>query len=339
MAPVRHLDRLAILRLDFNIWSGQVKLDDPDIKLGEGGKLPPKDLVELGRKAVIDKDHLRPFHRMKTRARRLCLSHGMPFLNGFAIPLGRIDTISCELDKVAAEMRDLKAAFLDSYDDSINDWVLKNPEYAQAIRAGVQPRAVVERRIDFGYQVYQIAPVNQEEARKLNDLADGLVDDLLKEIVEEANAFFHNALKGRDGCQLATRNTLLRLSDKVEGLSFLDRRFLSVVDILRQALSGYAGASGKLIQGEPFYRIFSAVLVLSSRDKIQAYADSAVSVNADAGSLMLNATASDRSAAPARLGEAFGADAPALLPDESELDSFFESFNTHEPATSGDWFF
>ena len=62
MTPVSHLNRLAILKLDFHIWSGQVKLDDPDLKLGDGEELPPKDLVELGRKFVISKTHLRPFN-------------------------------------------------------------------------------------------------------------------------------------------------------------------------------------------------------------------------------------------------------------------------------------
>ena len=96
---VNHLDQLAILQIDFDIWSGQVKLDDPDIKLGVGGEIPPKQLVDLGRKNVIDKAHLKPFNRLKTSARRLCLRHGMPFMNGFAVPLDRIDEISAGLEE------------------------------------------------------------------------------------------------------------------------------------------------------------------------------------------------------------------------------------------------
>ena len=71
--PVDHLSNISILNLDFDIWSGKVKLKASDIRLGAGGEIPPEKLAQLGQKKVINSDKLRPFLRLKTSARRLCL--------------------------------------------------------------------------------------------------------------------------------------------------------------------------------------------------------------------------------------------------------------------------
>jgi len=285
-APVNHLDKLAIVQIDFDIWSGQVKLDDPDIKLGSGGELPPKDLVELGRKYVIGREHLKPFSRLKTKARRLCLSRGMTFMNGFAVPIDRIDQICTELDKIADEMSHLKTNFLSNYDQWIQDWQAKNPGYAQAIRSGVLTKDIVKKRIGFDYQVFQVNPVSETESNKLNSMASGLAGELMDEIVSEASEFFHKSLKGKDSCSLITQKTLKRIRDKVDGLSFLDSRFFSVVKLLNQTITGYP-ATGP-VKGEQFYKILSAALILSAHDKIKDYASGVVDVDSMANSFMLD---------------------------------------------------
>ncbi|MEW8418067.1 MAG: DUF3150 domain-containing protein [Candidatus Thiodiazotropha endolucinida] len=324
-APVNHLEQLAILQIDFDIWSGQVKLDDPDLKLGVGGELPPKELVDLGRKYVINKEHLRPFNRLKTKARRLCLAHGMPFMNGFAVPLDKIDAISSDLDSIADEMNDLKTHFLAHYNQWIGEWEIKNPDYAQAIRAGALPKAVVEKRIGFDYQVFQVNPVNEVQSNKLNTMAAGLADELMDEIVEEANSFFHSSLKGKESCQANTQKTLKRLCDKVDGLSFLDSRFLSVVELLNKTISGYAGV-GKTVTGEQFYRVLSATLILSSRDKIKEYASGDIDVCDMANSFMLGSSDDTQSQVESNVVtiEQVDSDLPdETLPDEDDIDQFF----------------
>lgn len=328
---VNHLEQLAILQIDFDIWSGQVKLNDPDLKLGVGGEIPPKQLVDLGRKNVIDKAHLKPFNRLKTSARRLCLRHGMPFMNGFAVPLDRIDEISAGLEEVVNEMNDLKANFLANYDRWIGDWEQKNPDYAQAIRAGKLPKAVVERRIGFDYQVFQVTPVNEAHALKLNGMANGLADELLNEIVDEADSFFQSNLKGKEECQVTTQKTLKRLRDKVDGLSFLDSRFLSVVELLTKTINGYP-STGKIVGGEQYFRIMSATLILTSKTKIQEYASGTVDLDQMANSYISNsqavsqkAHAKDSNPPASILSEESSSPLDLTLPDDDELDQIFGS--------------
>lgn len=325
-APVNHLQQLAILQIDFDIWSGQVKLDDPDFKLGIGGELPPKALVDLGRKYVINKIHLRPFNRLKTKARRLCLAHGMPFMNGFAIPLDKIDAISSDLDNIANEMNDLKTNFITHYNQWVSEWENENSEYAQAIRTAALPKAVVEKRIGFDYQMFQVNPVNDVQSNKLNTMAAGLADELMDEIVEEANSFFHSSLKGKESCQTNTQKTLKRLCDKVDGLSFLDSRFLSVVELLNKTISGYSGV-GKAVTGEQFYRVLSATLILSSRDKIKEYASGDIDVSDMTNSFMLGSSDDTQSYAEDNIAavKQINSDFPdEMLPDEDDIDQFFQ---------------
>lgn len=274
---VNQLEKLAILQLDFDIWSGQVKLDDPDLKLGAGGSLPPKMLASLGRKSVISSEHLKPFNRLKTRARRICTAQGMPFMNGFAIPLTKVDEIVLKLDAISDEMNDLKDNFLSNYDKWVEEWINKYPEYSQAVRAGALPKAKVAERIDFDFQIYKVNPVTEAESKKLKVKADGLADQLLDEVVDRANLFFSKCIQNKETCQSNTQKTLLSIREKVDGLSFLDSRFTSIVELLDKTLSGYA-AVGKVVKGEQFYKILSTTLILSSRSKIQDYVDGSVTL-------------------------------------------------------------
>ncbi len=341
---VNHLDRLAIIQPDFSIWCGKVKLDDPDLKLGIGGEIPPKELVELGSKYVINKTHLRPFNRLKTKVRRLCLAHGMSFMSGFAVPLDKIDQISIELDEVAIEMNDLKAHFFTNYDQWIKAWEQKNGKYAAIIRSGVLSKAVVEKRIGFDFQVFQVNPVNEVQSLKINGMASGLSDELMDEIVLEANNFFHKTLKGKESCQANTQKTLKRLRDKVDGLSFLDGRFLAIVRLLDKTLHGYANV-GKTIRGEQFYRVMSATLILSSKEKIQEYADGIVDVDSMANSFILGNRVDDLisdsidanvSIDSVKTEQVEPASPVFELPDEDDIDQFFQK---HGNNSSNGMFF
>lgn len=334
MSQISHLDRLAILQVDFDIWSGQTKLDDPDVKIGVGGELPPKEFASLGQKFLIDKKHLLPFNRLKTEARRLCLAIGMPFMNGFAVPLDKIDGVCAELDKIAQEMDSLKVDFVDKYPQYVNEWLIKNPDYADAIREGTLPKEVVENRIGFDYQVFQVNPVNDAQSKKLNSMASGLSDVLMDEIVDEANKFFHSNLKGRDTVGTTTKKTLKRLLDKVEGLSFLDSRFLKVVELLNNTLNGYVGF-GKVVHGEPFYKILSATLILSSKDKINEYAEGTINIG-PVGATSHGFSIASTSVASNTL-DLFDDQPiqdnqvmPVSLPDDDDIDAFFSSFKLSE---------
>lgn len=261
--------KIALINADFDIWSGTAKLEDPDINIGDGGSLPSKEVADLGRKWLIDKCHLKPFHKLKGRSRSLILKWGMCFIGGtFAIPVDRIQQISSELDEIAAEFEEEKQKFIANYDIWVQEWRLKNPDFAESIAAGALPVATVSNRLGFNFQIFNISGATPLEAQKVEKMMIGLGEKLMLEIVEGATMFFHENLAGKDAIQYKSRKTLQHLRNKVAGLAFLDGRFNAIVWLLDSALAQYTG--GKVV-GEAFYKISSTILILSSKEKTEEW--------------------------------------------------------------------
>lgn len=281
MSTVNHLESLCVVHPDFNIWSGQARLSASDLKLGIGGEIPPEKVAQLGNKRICDPSQLRGFHRLKTSARRLLLRYGLPFMNGFAIPANKVDEVVAQLDEISVEYEQQKQAFINGYESAIDEWCQENPEYAGAIRSGALPKADVQGRIGFEYSVFMIQPVNDQSAAGLAHKVDNLGDDLLGEIVQEARTFYEDRLLGQDQCAASTAMTLRNLRDKVDGLSFLNSAFASVVSLLDKTLAGYAveaNKDGRYIVAPFFYQIMAATLILSDRQRIQQYAEGSLTV-------------------------------------------------------------
>jgi hypothetical protein len=343
---VNLLEQIAIVLPDFDIWTAKVQLGDDDIKLGDGGELPPKEFATRGQKYLVNRAELRPFTKLKTATRRICLKYGMPFMNGFAVPLDRIDIVSAALEDVKTEMDDEVRKFLSRYDQVVDaweaEWASKDPCYARAIREGKLPKKAVEKKLGFDYQLFQVAGANQAQHEKINSMASSLSTDLMDEVVAEASDFFDKNLKDKESIMPASKKVLARLHDKVRGLSFLDSRFNAVLDLLDKAMNGFAAAGGKEVKGENFYRIMAVVLVLASHNKIQGYVDNAINLSemtqdfwgrsSDSQNMSLVFTEESSSAASHVLPSSVPAKpSPSnikdLIPDDDELDKFFSSLD------------
>lgn len=281
MPNIQHLESLCVIHIDFDIWSGQTRLSPADFKLGDGGKIPPEKVAQLGSKKICDPAKLKGFARLKTETRRLLLSYGMPFMNGFAVPASLTDDICQRLDAISGEFESLKQSFISNYNAAVEEWIRENPEYETAIRAGALPRAVVEKRIGFEYQVFMIQALNEESesAKSLGRKVESLGGDLLDEVADEAGKFFTKNLSGREECGVTSYKTLANIRNKIDGLSFLDNSFTPLVKLLDNTINGYQKhAEGRVIKAPFFYQVVAAVLIMSDRSKIEDYAKGAVTL-------------------------------------------------------------
>lgn len=96
-----------------------------------GGELPDSEFASLGRKALIDKQHLNVFRNLRDNFRKECGSIGLPFLGGFAIELSKLDELKPLLDDYVQQFKteiDNLCANVERY---FEDWREKNPKYAQ----------------------------------------------------------------------------------------------------------------------------------------------------------------------------------------------------------------
>lgn len=269
-------ESMMLVHLDFDIWTGKTRLEAADLKLGDGGEIPPQDVASLGTKTICSREHLKGFHRLKTQARRLMLDHGLPLMNGYAVPLSAIDEITKKLNEIELEFEQLRQQFLQNYHHAVDDWAENNPAYAGAIRSGTLPYSVVESRIGFDYQMFQIQPANSDNAvaERLGQKLGTLGDDLISEINTEANTFYNEKIRGKNAVGINTRLTLKNLRNKVDGLSFLNSAFAPLVGLLDETIAGYADhADGRHIKHPFLYQLTACVMVMCSRQHIEDYAN------------------------------------------------------------------
>ncbi|MCP3858395.1 MAG: DUF3150 domain-containing protein, partial [Phycisphaeraceae bacterium] len=113
-----------------------------------------------------------------------CLTGGIRFLGGYAVPEERLDTVAAELDALGDSFAKERATFVAGYGQAIEDWIALHPQWEAAIRKAVDPASVVESRFGFGYQLYRIAPA--ENAGNLAEQVEGLGDSLFGEVARIA---------------------------------------------------------------------------------------------------------------------------------------------------------
>jgi len=270
------LQELVVVNADYDIWSGQVRLEDKDIKLGEGGELPPDRVAQLGNKTICDPASLKVFRSLRGATRRMLEGYGLPFLTGWAVPRSKLSEILGKLETARLTFEQEKQAFLGNYDSSIQNWIANNVGYEEAIRNGVLDRSSVEKRLKFDYQVFHIQPVSGEPnaEKRLADQTKGLAGQLFREIETEADEFYQKYLRGKAEISVRTRKRLECLADKVDGLSFLNRAFEPVVRLLRETVDGYDQHADHGPIGAPFFfQIHSVVTILRDQAQMKDFAD------------------------------------------------------------------
>ncbi|RCW64010.1 uncharacterized protein DUF3150 [Marinobacter nauticus] len=277
---IKNLEKLVLVSLDIDIWSGQAKLQASDLKRISVEDLPPERLASLGSKRLCNKEHLKVFAKLKTRATRAVLEYGRPFLGGYAYPRDRAQELEGRLIIIEQEYLEAKRQFLNRYDQAVEDWINENPEYAEAIRAGALTRAEVGERLNFGFQIINIQPTESAEAQtRLKKSVQGVGDALVDEIAERANEFFEKYLVGAEQISTQTKRTLKNMRDKVSGMAFLNGNLLPMEQLLDEMLRGYAFHQGKKhVTGEEFNRILAATLILSDRKKLERYTSGELSL-------------------------------------------------------------
>ena len=138
MHTTQVLDRLVAVNLDVRIWSGRKKLTAEDLSLG--ADVPPEDLVSLGSKRVCDPAPIKVFQRLKQQAERICLTGGMRFLGGYAIPEERTETVAAALDALGERFEQERATFVAGYAEAVEDWIALHPAVGGGDPQGARSR-------------------------------------------------------------------------------------------------------------------------------------------------------------------------------------------------------
>lgn len=288
------LNELCLIYMDFDIWSGQTKLQKSDLKVA-AEDLPPETLANLGTKRICAPGQLKGFHRLKTKARRAILDWGRPFLGGFAVPVKKLDVIRQSLEDVEFEFEGLKQTFLTGYYQAVQGWMDENPEYSDVIQRAALSSQEVATRIGFDWHILEVVPVaNPVTESRLKSKVSGLGDEMIDEIVDTASEFYSANVCGRQSISVLTKPTLQKLRDKIDGLSFLNSNLYPLVTLLDETLAGYGREARKgQIHAPFFYQVMASVLILADRSKIESYANGALSIDSYSQALDQSAASGD----------------------------------------------
>ena len=263
------LDKMSVIALDCSIWSGARRLKPEDLVLGKGGQLPSDEVVSLGSKKLCKREVLKPFHRLRDQACRLCAREGVRFLGGYAVPDHYVSGLSLKLDQVQQDFNLEKQTFLTSYDQHIQEWMNAHPDFAEAIRNAVPDVQHVGQRFQFGYTTYKVVASPQPE--NLNQQVDQLGNTLREEISRDAQALFEQTFRGKSKVTRKALNPILRLRDKLHGLAFVDPGISPIVQRLDAGLSQLP--SNGALEGEVLTQLMERVLLLCSVEQMERCAE------------------------------------------------------------------
>ena len=285
VSDIRILDNLLALNLNVSLWSARRKMSQEDLG---GAELPPEDLASLGSKRIADPENLKVFGTLKARAFNYLDRHGVRFMSGWAIPEEKAGEIVQELLNIRTEFQKEKEAFLADYDQNVQAWIEKHHQWGEIIRNSLVGPDYVRARMDFRWQMYKVAPLQQHADNNavleagLAEEVHGLGGTLFSEIVRSAEDIWRRVYEGRTEVTHKALSPLRTLHAKLTGLSFVEPHVAPVADIVQAALlrmpkkGNITGTDLLLLRGLVCLLKDSAALVPHAQKVIEGYGPASV---------------------------------------------------------------
>lgn len=280
VSDIRILDNLLALNLNVSLWSARRKMSQEDLG---GAELPPEDLASLGSKRIADPENLKVFGTLKARAFNYLDRHGVRFMSGWAIPEEKAGEIVQELLNIRTEFQKEKEAFLACYDKNVQAWIEKHHQWGEIIRNSLVEPDYVRARMDFRWQLYKVAPLEQHTDNTavleagLAEEVQGLGGTLFDEVAKSADDIWRRVYHGKTEVTHKALSPLRTLHTKLTGLSFVEPHVAPVADIVQSALlrmpkkGNITGTDLLLLQGLVCLLKDSTALVGHAQKVIEGY--------------------------------------------------------------------
>lgn len=276
IADVDHIaDQLVFINLDITCWSGKKTVTPEDLGLNRQ-QLPPETLVSLGEKQLIDPAALREFTTIRSAARRHCLAVGTRFMGGYAVPAAKAGELLARLDGLGQDYQDARTAFLVHFESQIAAWAARQPlEWQALIRETLLSAEDIGGKLSFAAQAVRFrAPEPTVVAHAgLGEALTGLSGQVLREMAVLARDALEKSFQGKTEVTRRALNPFQAIRDKLEGLSFIDGRFLVIVAEIDQRLAGIPPRqpiTGPVLEG-----LRQFLCLASQPDALRTWADHA----------------------------------------------------------------
>lgn len=246
---------MVCIQLEVHIWSGRRHLDKTDLVHAnpEFGKLPEKDLANLGSVKICDPDEIKAFQKIKNQAELVLKRAGLPILGATGIPAGKYPDVCKKLQDLEDEYTAKASAFVAAFDNKISAWkmkhLLQHPEWLQLFR-DLPTAEHVGGRLSFQFHPYRISAPADASIPALNTRFEkqmgGLKGELLREVATEAGTFISSLSKKSDGGTCTKREfvtpktlgPLRRAAEKLDAFAFIDPTIGPLATLLTNMLDG-----------------------------------------------------------------------------------------------------
>lgn len=217
-----------LVHLKIRCWSGEKKASrDRDIQLGKDGKMPPKEILDIGNKKIFLPKALDPMGAQRKSAERACLSSGTRFMGGYAIPDGDVDDLVIKLNAAKDKFEEELSQFLTDFETNKEAWLKdeKVKEFAEIIRNQIPDKDTVARAFEFSFKLYKLNPVEGYEPDE-QDIANQILHEIGMTCKDMSKRMLDRktAISGDKLCE-----QLDPLIKKLDTLSFGNGRLLKVL--------------------------------------------------------------------------------------------------------------
>lgn len=269
-AETTNLDNVILISLDNHVWSGRKKLKPED--LGKAvADLPPEELASLGSKKIFDRQRLAVFNSLHRAAVRACVSVGIRFLGGFAIPEQDAPAVIQELDRIKAEYQMQRTKFIQEYDDVIQEMLQNYPTWNHMLRNSIMTVEQAASRISWDWDALKVVSSGIDLAdEKMAEKAQGMAGQLFFEVSKEGQELTKTLL-GKEKVRRNILITVRNIRKKLSGLSFLDSRVGPIIQQIDTVLA--AMPTDAPIEGNDITTLFGLAWLLSDPDRMKTHGE------------------------------------------------------------------
>lgn len=229
---VKIFDRAWIMFIEVPAISGIVKIDVDNVPPDLRGKLP-RELLQLDAR-ILPREETREPQRLRMKVQRSLLGLGTRFLNGWLIPDENIDRAKDVLAEVKAEYEAWLQPFLEKIGPLVDETCARFPEWDGTIRANAPSRDRIADRMRLRFPHFRISAQSIQDSQDAISEVDALPCTIAEEIADLVKTSW-TSVKGETSSQ-RFRSVLGTVKQKARGLSFLEPKLRTLVDLIDDVL-------------------------------------------------------------------------------------------------------
>lgn len=266
------LDQTVWIHINYRTWQGKKTLTRAELnRYANPDMTPPEDLITPGTKAIADPDKLKVINNLGKRVQRECEKVCLKAFGAYGTSIEASKKLLARLQELQDEHAALITDYLDSYEQSNEEWIAEHPEWETWLRRSMLSRSEVEDRFKFEFQAYKISSGGEDALMNdgLEQEQNSLLGQLLSEIEKAALDTWERSYDNRSKVTQKALLPIHSMLNKLQTLSYIS----GSVNILIKRVQDVLDAMPKTgpIEGADLSSVCGLLNLLSSYRKMNDF--------------------------------------------------------------------